>query len=232
MRYIFVWCLGFRFSFISINFFLRSLRCKKIFPWSNNTQLVHDFYMTRTIIFSSDVVNVKFLFHCINLSGARSIHSSFFYSKWIKEPGQETFLWPNTDEQVDKHMFPKLRIGLSAAIARVLFRDILEKNKCFLDNIYKKFLLTILIGPSIEFNDTGLEESGFPNDLQIFLELGAFKSFFWLGAVWKSSNCNFLFVPCSWTPDNTTHPSFSPPGSCGQSIENLHKTKMLRQNLH
>ena len=76
-------------------------------------------------------------------------------------------------------MFPKLRISLSAAIARVLFRDILKNEiKCFLDNIYKKFLLTILIGPSVEFNDTGLEESGFPNDLQIFLELGAFKSVF------------------------------------------------------
>ena len=42
---------------------------------SNNTQLVHDFYFDR-IIFASDVVNVKFLFNCINLSGARSIHSS------------------------------------------------------------------------------------------------------------------------------------------------------------
>ena len=67
-------------SLINIAFiFCKILKDKKLLPWSNNTQLVHDFYFD-TIIFGSDLVNVKFLFNCINLSGARSIHSSMIHS--------------------------------------------------------------------------------------------------------------------------------------------------------
>ena len=68
-----------KFNLDNIAFiFCKIQKDKKLLPWSNNAQLVHDFYFD-TIIFGLDLVNVKFLFNCINLSGARSY--SFFYSE-------------------------------------------------------------------------------------------------------------------------------------------------------